>query len=714
MLFKNRGAIKTTSNVVIVDIDDKSLKQIGQFPWSRNTVAKLVSNLTNAGVGAIGFDIVFAEKDKTSPIYVLNKIGIPQTVIKQYNIDYDKIFANVLSKTPTILGYVFDFDNHPIYKGVEAPMVPAIFIQKGKKKQEFLLTPSGVIKNVAVLQNSAYSSGFFNVIPDEDGVVRSVPLAISYDLSVYPSLALEMIRAINGIKKVQINYNNIGIENIQIGSLKIPTDIYGRLAVNFRGPSFTFKYISASDILNNTFKKEDVKGKIVLIGTSAAGLLDLRNMPLDSVYPGVEVHANVIDNILKGDFITNTSDKIIFDIAIIIIVSLLTTFLVAYSSAFLLPFIIVAIASLITYYINYMLFTQGVILAIVYPLLALILSTIVSIISNYFLESKQKKLIQNKFSSKVSPKVMEDIIKNAQNGNNTFIAKEHNITVTFSDIRNFTNISEAAKSADILIHFLNEYMDDMTNIITQAEGTVDKFIGDAIMSYWNAPISVTNHVQKAVDASLDQIHAVKPLNQRIKTIDKFKPIVDMSTKNGKEPIEIGIGVNVGVATVGEMGSKGRSDYTIIGDPVNLGARLEALCKYYNSMLNISTYVKDEIDNDKYIFRFLDLVTVKGQSKPVEIWQIHDYVILPTKWQNDTLYNVSQKELNNELEYYHQAIKFYKNSDFNKALKIFEDIQNNWNNKTNNNIYNIYIQRCEHYIQNPPENFNGVFEHTTKG
>ena len=715
MLFINRGPIKTTGNVIVIDIDEKSLAQIGQFPWSRDDLGTLVVNLTNAGVLAMGFDIMFPEADNTSPKKIINDLGIADLVPDDKEIDFDEQFASVVSQTPTILGYTFDFNNNSQYKGLEAPNIPAIFFEKGKKQATLnhLLTPTGVIKNIPIIQDNSYSSGFFNATPDSDGVIRSVPLAASYDMGVYPSLALELVRAIKEVNKVSVQYDELGVRNIQLGDLLIPTDKYGRIAVNFRGPGFTFKYISASDIIRGNFKPDDVKDKIALIGTSATGLLDLRNIPFDTLYPGVEVHANVIDNILHEDFLSTPAEAILYNMIFTFVMSFMVVMGVGYSGAVLLPFIITALALGFVSFINYMLFTNGMILSLFYPFLALINGALAAVIINYFLETRQKNFIKGKFASKVSPQVMEDIIKNAAEGKDAFIAKEHEITVTFSDVRNFTNISEAAGSAQVLIQFLNEYMDEMTQIIMKYEGTVDKFIGDAIMSYWNAPAIVENHVEKAVDATLDQIHAVAPLNIKVKKDERFKAICDMAAKNGVEPLEIGIGINTGIATIGEMGSSGRSDYTAIGDPINLGARLEALCKYYNSMCNISNYVKERIPNEKYIFRFLDLVTVKGQSVPVEIWQIVDYAELASVWEDKPLYDVSKEELLKEIDYYHEGVEAYKSAKFEDALKIFQDIQT-WPNKTNKNVYQMYIDRCEHYREEPPSDFNGVFVHKTKG
>lgn len=741
MLFINRGNIEHTGQVVIIDIDERSLKEIGQFPWKRSDVTKMVNNLSEAGVSAIGFDIMFPEPDKSSPHRVLSELGITNIVPKDKHINYDKLLASAVAKTPTILGYTFDFVGREIHKNNEAPKIPATIIEINKGQREYLPEADGVITNIPIIQDASRTSGFMNVWPDSDGVVRSVPLAIEYDSNVYPSLALELVRMAFQEEHFDVIYDESGVRSISLAGQEIPTDINGQLAVNYRGPSSTFDYISAVDIIKGDFNLADIEGKIVLIGTSAAGLLDLRIMPYDSIYPGVEVHANVIDNIIAGDFIHTPAVAPAINIILIFILSIVVVIAIGYSSALALPLIIVVTAFLLLYLLNYLLFSEGIILSIFYPLFTLIIGALASIITGYFFETKQKNLIRGKFASKVSPQVMEDIIKNAASGEDAFIAKEHEISVTFSDVRNFTNISEAAGDANTLIQFLNQYMDEMTNIITKYEGTVDKFIGDAIMSYWNAPAIVENHVEKSVDATLEQIHAVAPLNVKVKQDGRFTSICKMAEDMGVEPIEIGIGINLGVATIGEMGSSGRSDYTAIGDPINLGARLEALCKYYNSMCNISNHVKDRIPQDKYIFRFLDLVTVKGQSIPVEIWQIIDYADLSkTQWEtplyltrsvsydadvagntviskhdNEISGAVEKQRLLDELEYYDSGIEAYKEARFEDALKIFRDIQDNWPDKTNKNIYNMYIERCEHYIEEPPgDDFNGVFVHSTKG
>jgi adenylate cyclase len=679
-LFTLRGEIPNSGNVIIVDIDEESLGELGQWPWSRNKVSKILENLTNANIGIIGMDIVFAEEDNSSPHSVLKKFGINKSDVPNYDLEFSQTIAN----SPIILGYQFELEKTKHIKK-DAPQIPAVFIEKNKKFDDnYLIEAKGTILNIPLLQKNAYSSGFFNNIPDNSGIIRSVPLIISYDDNIYPSLALEIIRAITNSSKVFIDYDKDGVSSITLNDIRIPTDRYGRILVNFRGKEKNFKYYSALDIYNNNFDKKDFEGKIALIGTSAAGLLDLRATPFESIYPGVEVHANVIDNVLQGDFIYKASWIDGANIVIIFVLSILIVLLITYTPFWVNPFIFLIFLSISSYLIYEVLFTYGPVLNLFFPIATIIICSILTTLFDYFYEIKKEEAIKAKFASKVSKNVMDNLLHNIDN--DEFQAMEREVTVFFSDIRGFTNISEQMKNAKDLIKYLNKYMEPMSNIIIKYDGTIDKYIGDAIMAYWNAPIDVKDHTDKAVLASLEQIEHLSILNNQLKELNQ--PLID-----------IGIGLNTGIVIVGEMGSVGRSDYTVIGDPINLGSRLESLCKYYNSKLNISNFTKEKLKGE-YIFRFLDLVRVKGKEKPVEIWQIHG------KGKAEGL-------LKEELDNYHNAIEFYKNCEFKKALEIFIKLQKS-ETKTNNSIYNIYIQRCEDFIHTPPSDFDGVYEHKTKG
>ena len=679
-LFVLRGEMENSGNVVIVDIDEKSIKKLGQWPWSRNKLAKILTNLDNSEVGIIGFDIVFAEEDRTSPMNIFKQFDV-----KKENLpDYDYEFAKVVASTPTILGYQFELEDKE-FINKDFPNTTGNYIERNKTQNstEYLTKAKGTILNIPILQENAYSSGFFNNLPDESGIIRSVPLIISYDGFTYPSLALEVLRVATGTEDVFVDYDEDGVASISMNGYTIPTDRSGRMYVNFRGKEKNFKYISAYDIYKNNFNKEDIEGKIVLVGTSAAGLLDLRATPFDFVYPGVEVHANLIDNVLMEDYIYKIADVDTLNVLIIFSLAILTILLIAYLPYWTIPFTVSILLAITVYGVYYVLFEKGPILNLFFPILTIVISSIAVTLFDYFYKIKQEKQIKKKFASKVSKEVMDTLLKDINS--DEFQAMEKEVTVFFSDVREFTKISENMGSAKELISYLNDYMEPMSEIITKYKGTIDKYIGDAIMAYWNAPASVKDHADQAVQASLAQIKALDPLNKRLQ-------------EENKPEVKIGIGLNTGIAVVGEMGSSGRSDYTVIGDAINLGARLESLCKYYDSQINISNFTKEQLKNT-YILRFLDLVKVKGKDKPVEIWQVIDE-------------GLANEELQKELNSYNEAIKLYQNEKFKEALELFEKLEEN-EKKTNQNIYKIYISRCKQYLKTPPINFDGVYEHQTK-
>ena len=680
-MFNLRGEIKPKSDsVVIIDIDEKSLQALAQWPWSRDILSKILYNLSNAQVAVIGFDIVFAEEDRTSPHKIFKKLDIKKEDIPNFDLE----FAQAIANTPTILGYQFELTDKK-YINKNAPSIQTIFIEKNKKQgQNYLITAQGTILNIPILQNSSYSSGFFNNIPDDTGIIRSIPLIISYEDEIYPSLSLETLRIGLGINKIYINYDENGIKNLQLDDLIIPTDRYGRLLINFRGKEKTFKYISAFDIYNNNFEKEDIKNKIVLIGTSAAALMDLRATPFESIFPGVEIHANAIDNVISQDFLYKSSWIDGANIIIIFVLSIFTFFIVRKIPIWITPIFIVALILTVCYSIYYLLFNVGIVLNILFPIFTISISGVISLVIGYFYEIKKKEKIKSKFASKVSKDVMEELLKNIDN--NKLKAQNKEVSIFFSDIRGFTNISEKLNKPELLVKYLNQYMTPMSEIIIKNNGTIDKYIGDSIMAYWNAPFDIDNHADKAVKSALEQLTKLEDLN---KTFEELK----------QPKIEIGIGITTGITTVGEIGSIGRSDYTIIGDNVNLGSRIESLCKFYGSNLIISQDTKDKLVN-KYIFRYLDHVKVKGRNNPIKLWEVLSF---------ETKKDIQIEE---EINKYNKAINLYENSKFDEAIKLFKELKIN-KIKLNTHIYEIYISRCNEFIKNKPINFNAIYEHKMK-
>jgi adenylate cyclase len=675
-LFVKRGAVLPTDHVVIVDIDEKSLKTYGQWPWERDLVAKMIDQMNHYyEVGIIGLDIVFAEEDKTSLHYLNKKYDLK--INNPPN--NDEILAQTLANAPVVAGYSFLMNETT--DNVDAPSLPNVFfIERNRDQKEYLFESKGILLNTPLLQYYAPSSGFFNVLPDQSGIIRSVPLIMHYQGEILTSLSLEMIRLIKGVQKVELNYTEDGLNEITLGDLTIPTDRHGRIYVNYRGAQKSFPYISAQDVIEGKADKKALEGKIVLVGTSAAGLLDLRATPYDEAFPGVEVHANIIDNIIQQDFLHRPIDAEGRELFLIIIIFSILGMLYAFVPATVLLLIFLLLGTTLFLLFEYLLFEQGQIINLLHPYLALILVTIGATIVNYFVEARHRTLLNDKFSKKVSAAVVEDILRNPDP--TMLLGREKEVSIFFSDVRNFTSISEQLGSAERLIKMLNIYMTPMVDAIVEEKGTVDKFIGDAIMAYWNAPNDVKNHADAAVTASLHQLERLPEVNKKIE-------------KEFGITIDFGMGINTGIATVGEMGSSGRSDYTVIGDSVNLASRLEGLCKPYGVRLIISEFTKVQLQN-VYFIRELDLVRVKGKEEPVAIYEVMGF---------DDDERVDQKKL----ETYNRALALYKEAKFDQAKLLFDDL----NSVQEHKLYAMYSERCQHYIQNPPEDFDGVYTFTTK-
>jgi len=671
--FKVRGEERVSKEILIVDIDEKSIKELGQWPWERDKFAQILQNLNSSDAGIIGLDIVFSEADKTSPNRLADEFGIKGVVLP----NYDTILAKTISQTPTILGYIFDFE---VKNEQEAPQIPAIFIQKYKSTLEYLPQAAGVTTNLELIQNAGYSSGYMNNIPDDSGIIRSVPLFIYYDMQIYPSLAFEMFRIGIGANKVVLKYSEVGVDDIVLNTQHIKSDRFGKLHLNFRGPFRSYEYISAVDIYNNDFAKEIVSGKYIFIGTSAYGLMDLRSTPMDSVIAGVEIHANMLDNLLNQDMLFKPNWTETLDLFIVVGIVFIMLFIFSrFSLNILIP--LYSMGFLFLLWLNYyMLFELHIILNSLFPMIAMVFSLIAVLGVNYMFETQQKELVKSSFSKKVSKQVMDDLLLDPYSTD--LSAREVNTTIYFSDIRSFTTISEELKSPKRITDFLNFYMNAMVESIEKNSGTIDKFIGDAVMAYWNAPLEVKNHADKAVCTALEQVNKRDEINKTIR--EKFGFDVDY-----------GIGINSANVIVGEIGSYGRSDYTIIGDGVNLASRLEGLCKPYKVRLIISEFTK-ELLVQEYVIQLLDIVKVKGKHESVKIYEVL------------SLGEASEAK-KEELVLYEQAHIAYMKADFMNAKELFSKLYARYNKY----LYDIYFQRCEHLASENIDEFDGVYEFTTK-
>ena len=647
IFFEIRGEIKTSDQVVIIDIDEKSIDSLGQWPFSRLHMAQVLANLANSNVGIVGLDIIFSEDDRNSPSLMAQELGLEGEFR-----DNDEVLSNVISQTPTVLGYYFSNEKS---KNTQ-PYSRTVF---DKNDTSNMLEFNNVVTSIPIIANSAPSSGFFNALSDYNGKIAKMPLVIKYKGDIYPSLSFEMINLASGTQKVEILKDGYSIYGLGLDSLTVPVDQYGFMRVNFRGGRNSFKYLSFIDVLNGEYDKKDVEGKFVLIGTSTTTLADLRATVYDLSMPGVEIHANVIDNILQGDFLYKPSYVSLFDMLVIFLLTVVLGIILLKLSS-LMTILFVSILTFGIYFAFYYLqFNQGLIFNLMYPILSIIFTTIIAFYINNTKERRQKEFIKGKFSKKVSAEVVDDLLSNKED---TFKAKEEEITIFFSDIREFTNISEKLNSPQKLIDLLNRYLEPMTNSIANNKGTIDKFIGDAIMAYWNAPNYVPNHPDIAVKTALKQIAELELLNKELE-------------KEFDTSLQIGIGIHTGVAVVGEMGSIGRSDYTIIGDNVNLASRIEGLTKYFGAKILISETTKDLL-KDEYHLKYISSVVVKGKTKAIKLYEV--------------LISLDYEEFKSVENKYNDAIKKFIDKDFDGSLIFFKDIESLYSHKLNR----LYIQQIK--------------------
>lgn len=581
--FKTRQAIKPAEDVVIVTIDDKSLKELGRWPWPRSIIAKLIDSLTASDIKVIGFDIVFAEKSQDDK--------------------EDAILAKAIAESGrVILGYYFSFGQEA--SGKDGRELSGFYGVKTLENGGNFIRAEGVDGNIESIAAGAAGFGYFNIMPDADGGVRWDPLVIKYGDRYYPPLAIQALRHYLGNPALSLTLVDYGVARLRLGDILIPVDEQGRMIVNYYGGGKTFPHYSISDIINGRIPKEKLKGKIALVGATAIGIYDMRVTPFEGTYPGVEIHATVIDNILHGRFIERPQWLAIFDILAIIAMGIMLGLVVPRLSALL--GLLFAAGSLAAYlFLNLYIFSaKGLWINNVYPALTVGLAYTGIVLYRYIIEEREKKWIKGAFQYYVTASVMEEIMKKPDMLK--LGGEEKELTVLFSDIRGFTTISEKL-SPEKMVALLNEYLTAMTDIVFEHKGYLDKYIGDAIMVVYGAPLPQADHSLEACLTALDMMAELKKLQQKWES--EGLPIID-----------IGIGINTGQMVIGNMGSKRRFNYTVMGDSVNLASRLEGLNKNYSSHIIISEKVYNNVSNT-LICRELGTVTVKGKTEPSKIYEL---------------------------------------------------------------------------------------------
>lgn len=677
----------TDERIVIVDLDEKSLQQQGQWPWNRGLVAEMVSKLFDQHqVKSISFDMVFAEPDLSDGLTVLDDVGhyLPSELLQQWrnSLDFDQQLAQAIRNNPVILGYVFQQNANDTINELTEPstrLAPSLQSQLG------LLTPKGFTANIPVLEHASPISGFFdNPIVDADGVYRRVPLVQLYQGGIYPSLALSTFIANQGSPKLKLDIQQeqdyAATEGLYVGSNHISTGSLTDVYVPYRGRQESYPYVSATDVLTATTPISVLKDKIVLIGTTAPGLLDLRSTPLQKNYPGVEVHANLISGMLDGTTRHQPSYSLAIEFLTLTIIGLIIIFSPVINAPFKHLILLLSLAFIHTLF-NIYLWNQNLVIALVSPL-ALIFTLLAFQTSwGFFIEARAKRHLAKLFSQYIPKELVNRMAEAPESFELSGESRE--MTVLFTDIRGFTNISESLSPKE-LSKLMKEFLTPMSEIIHKHNGTIDKYMGDAIMAFWGAPLPDDRHRYNAIHAAEEMLDALKRINNKFKT-------------RNWPTLEIGIGINTGMMDVGNMGSEYRMAYTVLGDAVNLGSRLEGLTKSYG----ISTIIGEDTQRklSDIVCREIDRVKVKGKDRPVSIFEPIGYrdLLSPTEIQY--------------IQDFNEMLLKYRAQDWQGCLDIIHKLIRR---SGPHPIFKVYLDRIRTYQKKPPGlDWDGVFIHTTK-
>jgi adenylate cyclase len=612
--------------IVIVDIDEKSLAEIGHWPWGRNRVAEMVDELFERQQTAlVGFDVVFAEADESSGLKRLRQLA--QAELKdtpgfaarleqmQGALDYDALLAKSLHKRPVVLGYYFTGEAQS--KGVlPAPVMRKDALQ-GRPIRFFGWNGFG--SNIEQLARQAPMAGFFNPVVDGDGVLRAIPLLSEYKGEYYEALSLSMYRLLVGLPSVAPGFpqdkffgsrSYQGLESVllrkdQGASAAVPVDDRVSSLVPFRGPGGpsggSYRYVSAADVIGKRLPPASLKDKIILVGTTAQGLLDTRVTPVGETYPGVEAHANVISGLLDGKVLFRPDYAVGYDVVILLLAGLTLAIalplLSAMRAVLVSGAVIAAVAGL-----NFYLYTaEGLVLPLAAALIMSATAFALNMSYGYFVESRSKRVLADLFRGYVPPELVDEMVKDPEAYDMQAVNKE--LTVMFCDMRGFTKMSEKMEPTQ-LQELLNAVFTRLTAIIGANRGTIDKYMGDCVMAFWGAPVDIANHAQLAVKTAMEMANAVRKINEEHRA-------------KGIPEIGIGIGLNTGTMCVGNMGSDNRRAYTVIGDAVNLGARLEGLSKEYGVDIVASESTRKQAGD--FAWQELDRVRVKGKQQSVAIY-----------------------------------------------------------------------------------------------
>jgi adenylate cyclase len=684
---------KTARPVTIVDIDDKSLEKFGQWPWPRTRIADLITELTRLGAVVIAFDAVFSEPDRLNPADAADTFrNLDEDTRAKLRAlpSNDEIFAEAIRKSLVVLGESGAAEE---LAALDKTLPVTGLAMLGEEPQRFMFEFPGLLRNTKVLEHAAAGRGLFTIKPERDGIVRRVPMIMLAQGQTMPSLSFEMLRVATGSGTILIKSEKTGIKSLRIKGFELPTDGNGQLWVRYAGQDSSL-YVPVMNVLEKTVAPEMIAGKLVLIGTSAVGLNDIKTTPVSQNMPGVEIHAQILESALTGEVISQP----IYGLAVEFVTALLFGLLVIAFAPLFGPVTLVALgtafASMLVGMSVYFYTQNRLLIDFTYPLMSTTAIYLALIFSSFVREQAQRRQIRSAFGQYLSPALVEQL---AQSPEKLVLGgEEREMTIMFSDMRGFTSISETYKNdPQGLTALMNRFLTPLTNAILSRKGTIDKYMGDAIMAFWNAPLDDKDHELNACEAALDMLERVDELNQarEQEAKEEGRPFI---------PLNVGVGLNTGICVVGNMGSDQRFDYSVFGDSVNLASRLEGQSKEYGFPIIVGSKTALTV-KDRFAILELDFIMVKGKKEPEVIYAIAG--------REDTARSGRFQRLRNLTI---EMLSCYRNRDWEGALAAIERGRKTDEANSLELLYNLYEARIRGYLENPPpQDWNGAFALLTK-
>lgn len=680
--------------VVIVDIDEASLEKIGQWPWPRTIVADMVNKITAKGGAAIAFDILFPEPDRTSPQLVAKALPeLSQAARDEISAarDHDEILADALLRSRVVLAQSAYSQRYGSLRSESVVQAPIATL--GSDPKPFLLRYPALVPNIEVLEKAAKGRGMVTILPDPDGVVRRVPTVLVAKNRIMPSLTMELLRVATGQSTFLVRSDKSGVQGVVVAGAQIPTDHAGQFWVYFtereRG-----RYVSAKDVIDGSAPPQSLAGKLVLIGTSATGLFDLKATPLDPAMPGVEVHAQVLENILTQTGLLRPAYASGAEVVLALFVGLIFILFAPMLAATAIFIFGAAIAAIMVGASWYFFTESKLLIDVAYPLISSFAVFLAMISFNYFRGEAERRQIRGAFSQYLSPALVEQL---AQDPDRLVLGGEtRNMTILFSDVRGFTSISEQYRTdPQGLTRLMNRFLTPLSNAIVERNGTIDKYMGDAIMAFWNAPLDHEKHALSACEAALDMLSKIEEINAERKR---------EASENGQTylPLDMGVGINTGECMVGNMGSDLRFDYSVLGDSVNLASRLEGQSKSYGVPVIIGSETARQVGSEFATIE-LDTIRVQGKSEPEVI-----YTILGRR---NVLDEPDFLRLRDGIG---QALDAYRSQDWSRAIEAMETCRSIAADFGLEDFCQLFETRIETFKTSPPPaDWDGVFSADTK-